>query len=81
MFNGFSFNYQFSLCILDIKVVCARDSVKVKWRVSSPFVPYAARLFLGSCMPSKWQLLPSGDGEAFFDYKFSECKFTKQVMI
>uniref|UniRef100_A0A8C7YF16 Zona pellucida glycoprotein 3f, tandem duplicate 2 n=1 Tax=Oryzias sinensis TaxID=183150 RepID=A0A8C7YF16_9TELE len=63
----------------DIKVVCARDSVKVKWRVSSPFVPYAARLFLGSCMPSKWQLLPSGDGEAFFDYKFSECKFTKQI--
>uniref|UniRef100_A0A3B3DJ55 Zona pellucida glycoprotein 3f, tandem duplicate 1 n=1 Tax=Oryzias melastigma TaxID=30732 RepID=A0A3B3DJ55_ORYME len=33
----------------------------------------------GSCMPSKWQLLASGDGEAFFDYKFSECKFTKQI--
>ncbi|KAM6918255.1 zona pellucida glycoprotein 3f, tandem duplicate 2 [Xenentodon cancila] len=62
-----------------IKVVCAKDSIKVKWRVGSQLVPYAARLFIGSCMPSKWNVLNTGEGEAYFDYKFSDCGFVKKL--
>ncbi|XP_054889832.1 zona pellucida glycoprotein 3f, tandem duplicate 2 isoform X2 [Poeciliopsis prolifica] len=63
----------------DIKVVCAKNSVRVTWRVAPQFVPYAARFFLGSCMPSSWKVLPTGEGEAHFNYKFYDCKFTKQL--
>ncbi|XP_014823312.1 PREDICTED: zona pellucida sperm-binding protein 3-like [Poecilia mexicana] len=63
----------------DIKVVCAKDSVRVTWRVAPQFVPYAARFFLGSCMPSSWKVLPTGEGLAHFNYKFYDCKFTKQL--
>ncbi|XP_037538028.1 zona pellucida sperm-binding protein 3 [Nematolebias whitei] len=63
----------------DVKVICAKDSVRVIWRVGPQFVPHAARFFLGSCMPSKWTLLPTGEGEARFNYKFSDCRFTKQI--
>lgn len=63
----------------DIKVVCAKDSMRVTWRVAPQFVPYAARFFLGSCMPSLWKVLPTGEGEAHFNYKFYDCKFTKRV--
>ncbi|XP_013859970.1 zona pellucida sperm-binding protein 3 [Austrofundulus limnaeus] len=63
----------------DIKVICESDSVRVIWRVGPQFVPYAARFFLGNCMPSKWMVLPTGEGEAHFNYKFSDCRFTKQI--
>ncbi|MEQ2249910.1 hypothetical protein ILYODFUR_034434 [Ilyodon furcidens] len=63
----------------DIKVVCAKDSVRVTWRVAPQFVPYAARFFLGNCMPSTWKVLPTGEGEASFNYKFFDCRFTKQL--
>uniref|UniRef100_A0A3Q2CI27 Zona pellucida glycoprotein 3f, tandem duplicate 2 n=1 Tax=Cyprinodon variegatus TaxID=28743 RepID=A0A3Q2CI27_CYPVA len=62
-----------------IKVVCAKDSVRVTWKVAPQFVPYAARFFLGSCMPSGWKVLPNGEGEATFNYKFYDCRFTKQL--
>ncbi|KAF7222920.1 zona pellucida glycoprotein 3f, tandem duplicate 2 isoform X2 [Nothobranchius furzeri] len=62
----------------DIKVMCEKDSVNVLWRVGPQFVPYAARFFLGSCMPSRWTVLPTGEGEAHFNYKFSDCRFIKQ---
>lgn len=64
----------------DINVVCANNSVRVTWRVNAELVPYAARLFLGNCMASQWKVLPSGEGEAQFNYMFSECKFTKMVL-
>lgn len=64
----------------DINVVCANNSVRVTWRVNAELVPYAARLFLGNCMASQWKVLPSGEGEAQFNYTFSECKFTKMVL-
>ncbi|KAL3988042.1 interferon alpha [Sarotherodon galilaeus] len=63
----------------DINVVCAKNSVRVTWRVNAELVPYAARLFLGNCMASQWKVLPSGEGEAQFNYTFSECKFTKMI--
>ncbi|XP_017276315.2 zona pellucida glycoprotein 3f, tandem duplicate 2 [Kryptolebias marmoratus] len=63
----------------DIKVMCEKDSIRVIWRVGPQFVPYAARFFLGSCMPSKWTVLPTGEGEARFNYRFSDCRFTKQI--
>ncbi|XP_075340372.1 zona pellucida sperm-binding protein 3-like [Odontesthes bonariensis] len=63
----------------DIKVHCGPDSVSVTWRVGPQLVPYAARLFLGSCMPSKWSVLPNGGGEAQFDYQLTACKFKKMV--
>lgn len=61
-------------------MVCANNSVRVTWRVNAELVPYAARLFLGNCMASQWKVLPSGEGEAQFNYMFSECKFTKMVL-
>ncbi|XP_023277621.1 uncharacterized protein LOC111666511 [Seriola lalandi dorsalis] len=63
----------------DINVVCAKDSVKITWRISAELVPYAARLFLGSCMPSQLKVLPTGEGEALFNYKFADCKFKKLI--
>ncbi|XP_070701035.1 zona pellucida sperm-binding protein 3-like [Pempheris klunzingeri] len=62
-----------------IKVVCAKDSVRITWRINAELVPHAARLFLGSCMPSKLDTLPTGEGEAHFDYQFDDCKFKRQV--
>ncbi|XP_041848016.1 zona pellucida glycoprotein 3f, tandem duplicate 2 [Melanotaenia boesemani] len=63
----------------DLKLICGKDSVTITWRVGSQFTPYAARLLLGTCMPSKWKILPTGEGEALFNYKFSECKFKKMI--
>ncbi|XP_061587452.1 uncharacterized protein LOC133452247 [Cololabis saira] len=62
-----------------IKVICSKDSISVKWRVGPQLVPYAARLFIGSCTPSEWRVLDSGEGEASFDYKFSECGFARKM--
>ncbi|XP_049888889.1 uncharacterized protein LOC126382839 [Epinephelus moara] len=61
----------------DIKVVCGKDSIKITWRINAELVPYASRLFLGSCMPSKLNVLPTGEGEALFNYKFADCKFKR----
>ncbi|KAI3375290.1 hypothetical protein L3Q82_021791 [Scortum barcoo] len=61
----------------DINVVCAKDSVKITWRISAELVPNAARLFLGNCMPSQLKVLPTGEGEAQFNYQFSYCKFKR----
>lgn len=63
----------------DIKVVCAKDSVKITWRINPELVPYAARLLLGSCMPSQMNVMPTGEGEAQFNYHFGDCKFKKLV--
>lgn len=71
---------EFCFIFPDINVVCANNSVRVTWRVNPALVPYAARLFLGNCMASQWNVLPSGEGEAQFNYTFSECKFTKMVL-
>uniref|UniRef100_A0A7N8X3U7 Zona pellucida glycoprotein 3f, tandem duplicate 2 n=1 Tax=Mastacembelus armatus TaxID=205130 RepID=A0A7N8X3U7_9TELE len=59
----------------DIQVVCANKSVSITWEISADLVPYAARLFLGSCMPSHLNLLPSGKGEVQFNYGFENCNF------
>ncbi|XP_068605433.1 zona pellucida sperm-binding protein 3-like [Brachionichthys hirsutus] len=44
-------------------------------------VPRAARLFLGSCMPSKLEVLPGGGGEAaaLFNYQLTACKFKRLI--
>uniref|UniRef100_A0A3B5BCI9 Zona pellucida sperm-binding protein 3-like n=1 Tax=Stegastes partitus TaxID=144197 RepID=A0A3B5BCI9_9TELE len=64
----------------DIKFECGKNSVSVTWKISPELVPYAARLFLGNCMPSELQVLPTGAGEAKFNYRFDDCKFKKMVM-
>ncbi|XP_060939643.1 zona pellucida glycoprotein 3f, tandem duplicate 2 [Limanda limanda] len=61
----------------DVKVVCEKDSVKITWRIGAELVPNAARLFLGSCMASQLSILPTGEGEAHFNYKLADCKFKK----
>uniref|UniRef100_UPI0037E96DC7 zona pellucida sperm-binding protein 3-like n=1 Tax=Semicossyphus pulcher TaxID=241346 RepID=UPI0037E96DC7 len=63
----------------EINVVCAKDSVSITWRISAELVPDAARLFLGNCMPSQLNPLPSGESEAQFNYKFVDCKFKKRM--
>ncbi|XP_074506436.1 zona pellucida sperm-binding protein 3-like isoform X1 [Sebastes fasciatus] len=61
----------------DVKVVCAKDSVRITWRISAELVPRAARFFLGSCMPSRLDVLPTGEGDAHFVYKLDECNFKR----
>ncbi|XP_030607609.1 zona pellucida sperm-binding protein 3-like isoform X2 [Archocentrus centrarchus] len=68
-----------SVANADIDVVCGKNSVSVTWRVNAELVPYAARLFLGNCMASQWNVLPTGEGEAQFNYTFTECKFVKTI--
>uniref|UniRef100_A0A3B5BCT2 Zona pellucida sperm-binding protein 3-like n=1 Tax=Stegastes partitus TaxID=144197 RepID=A0A3B5BCT2_9TELE len=63
----------------DIKFECGKNSVSVTWKISPELVPYAARLFLGNCMPSELQVLPTGAGEAKFNYRFDDCKFKKMM--
>uniref|UniRef100_A0A665X2D8 Zona pellucida sperm-binding protein 3-like n=1 Tax=Echeneis naucrates TaxID=173247 RepID=A0A665X2D8_ECHNA len=63
----------------DINVVCGKDSVRISWRISPQLVPYAARLFLGSCMPSRLKVMPDGEGEAQFNYQLADCKFKKLI--
>ncbi|XP_039999257.1 zona pellucida glycoprotein 3f, tandem duplicate 2 isoform X2 [Xiphias gladius] len=71
--------YTTTVANADIKVVCAKDSVMITWRISAEMVPHAARLFLGSCMPSHLNVMTTGEGEAQFNYQFAECKFKKLI--
>ncbi|XP_056277643.1 zona pellucida sperm-binding protein 3-like [Pseudoliparis swirei] len=61
----------------DIKVVCAKGSVNIKWMISEELVPHAARFFLGTCMPSHLTVLPTGEGEVVFNYKLADCRFKR----
>ncbi|KAM9349982.1 zona pellucida glycoprotein 3f, tandem duplicate 2 [Symphorus nematophorus] len=63
----------------EINVVCEKDSVKITWKIGAELVPHAARLFLGSCMPSQLNVLPTGEGEAHFNYQFTDCKFKRRM--
>ncbi|XP_035526944.1 zona pellucida glycoprotein 3f, tandem duplicate 2 [Morone saxatilis] len=71
--------YASAVANAEIEVVCAKDSVRITWKISAELVPYAGRLFLGSCMPSKLTVLSTGQGEVLFNYKFSDCKFKRQI--
>ncbi|XP_068594401.1 zona pellucida sperm-binding protein 3-like isoform X2 [Cebidichthys violaceus] len=62
-----------------IKVVCAKDLIRITWKIKAEMVPHAARLFLGTCMASDFDVLPSGEGEAEFIYGFNDCKFKRQM--
>lgn len=64
----------------DINVVCERNLMKITWKIAPELVPYAARFFLGNCMASKLNYLPTGDGELSFNYNFAECKFKRLVI-
>lgn len=74
-------NWQCSNVFADVKVVCEKDSVRITWRISAELVPNASRLFLGSCMPSQLKVLPTGEGDAHFNYQLGDCKFKKQVKV
>lgn len=65
--------------LADIQVLCGNNSVSIMWRISAELVPYAARLFLGSCMPSQLKVMPTGEGGVLFNYKFTDCRFKKRV--
>lgn len=73
-------NWHYENWFAEINVVCEKDSVRITWRISAELVPHAARLFLGNCMPSRLNVLSSGEGEAHFNYKFADCKFKRGVM-
>ncbi|KAM8851395.1 zona pellucida glycoprotein 3f, tandem duplicate 2 isoform 2-T4 [Spinachia spinachia] len=61
----------------DIKVDCGKDSVRIKWKISAELVPNAARLFLGTCMATTLNVLPSGEGEVYFNQKLAQCHFQR----
>lgn len=73
-------NLNHDISFTDINIDCFKNSVGITWRISPEMVQYASRLFLGSCMPSKLNILPNGEGEAQFNYTFSECRFKRVVM-
>ncbi|XP_076018232.1 zona pellucida sperm-binding protein 3-like [Genypterus blacodes] len=63
----------------DITVDCKNGSVSVTWRIGAEVVPYAHRLFLGSCMPLHMSTLPTGDADVEFDYNLNDCKITRMM--
>lgn len=65
----------------DINIVCETKSVKITWTIPQELVPYAARFFLGNCMASTFNVLPSEEGELYFESNFDECKFKRKVML
>ncbi|CAB1326534.1 unnamed protein product, partial [Coregonus sp. 'balchen'] len=64
----------------DFSVDCEKRSIKVTWKVSPELVENAARLFLGHCVPSKFSVLPTGEGEATFHYNLNGCAIKKRVI-
>lgn len=64
-----------------INVVCKPNLVEVTWTITPELVPYAARFFLGSCMPTRLNILPNQSGELYFKHSFDECKFIRKVMV
>ncbi|XP_033943903.1 zona pellucida sperm-binding protein 3-like isoform X2 [Pseudochaenichthys georgianus] len=63
----------------EIKVQCGKDSVRITWTIPSRMRQYAARHFLGNCMPSRFNVLPRGEGKAEFNYKLDDCNFKRLV--
>nr|XP_040027237.1 zona pellucida sperm-binding protein 3-like [Gasterosteus aculeatus aculeatus] len=63
----------------DIKVVCGKDFIRIKWKISAELVPKAARLFLGTCMATTLNVLPSGEGEVYFNQKLADCQFQRLI--
>ncbi|XP_028987880.1 zona pellucida glycoprotein 3f, tandem duplicate 2 [Betta splendens] len=63
----------------DIEVACENNSVNITWRIGAELVPNAARFFLGSCMPSQLEIMPTGEGAVLFNYQFTECKFKRRI--
>ncbi|KAK5915844.1 hypothetical protein CesoFtcFv8_001400 [Champsocephalus esox] len=61
----------------EIKVNCKKDSISITWRIHPMLVPFAARHFLGNCMASRFNVLPSGEGNAEFNYKLDDCNFKR----
>ncbi|KAK5888645.1 hypothetical protein CesoFtcFv8_014717 [Champsocephalus esox] len=61
----------------EIKVNCEKDSISITWRIHPMLVPFAARHFLGNCMASRFNVLPSGEGNAEFNYKLDDCNFKR----
>ncbi|KAK5935791.1 hypothetical protein CgunFtcFv8_021115 [Champsocephalus gunnari] len=61
----------------EIKVNCKKDSISITWRIHPMLVPFAARHFLGNCMVSRFNVLPSGEGNAEFNYKLDDCNFKR----
>ncbi|XP_034071356.1 zona pellucida sperm-binding protein 3-like [Gymnodraco acuticeps] len=61
----------------EIKVNCEKDSISITWRIHPMLVPFAARHFLGNCMASRFNVLPSGEGNAEFNYTLDDCNFKR----
>ncbi|KAK1898282.1 Zona pellucida sperm-binding protein 3 [Dissostichus eleginoides] len=61
----------------EIKVQCEKDSISITLTIPSRLRQYAARYFLGNCMPSRFNVLPSGEGKAEFNYKLADCNFKR----
>lgn len=65
----------------DIELVCEVNVVKITWRIAPELVSYAARFFLGNCMASTLNVLPSDEGELYFEYSFDQCRFRRKVTL
>ncbi|KAK1898855.1 Zona pellucida sperm-binding protein 3 [Dissostichus eleginoides] len=64
-----------STCINQVQ--CEKDSISITLTIPSRLRQYAARYFLGNCMPSRFNVLPSGEGKAEFNYKLADCNFKR----
>uniref|UniRef100_A0A673AHN8 Zona pellucida sperm-binding protein 3-like n=1 Tax=Sphaeramia orbicularis TaxID=375764 RepID=A0A673AHN8_9TELE len=67
------------ITMINITVVCSKDSLRITWRIPEKAVPDAARLFLGNCYPSNLNVASTGEADVVFNYTFSDCRFKKQV--
>ncbi|KAK2900698.1 hypothetical protein Q8A67_008813 [Cirrhinus molitorella] len=63
----------------DIKITCEKGSVHVKWKVDKSMTSNPARLFLGSCFPSRFTNVSNEGAEADFYYPLSDCDFRRMA--
>ncbi|KAL3054744.1 hypothetical protein OYC64_017639 [Pagothenia borchgrevinki] len=63
----------------EITVNCEKDSISITWTIPPKLVPYAARHFLGNCMASQFNVMPSGEGIAEFNYNLVDCNFKRLI--
>ncbi|XP_052386379.1 zona pellucida sperm-binding protein 3 isoform X1 [Carassius gibelio] len=62
----------------DIQITCEESNVHIKWKVDRPMTDNPARLFLGSCFPSRFTNESSG-AEAEFYYPLGACDFRRMA--
>ncbi|KAK0149036.1 Zona pellucida sperm-binding protein 3 [Merluccius polli] len=63
----------------DIKIDCLKDAVNITWTIPLEFMPHATRFFLGRCIPTDFAVLPTGEHQVYFNYKYMDCQSRRRL--